>query len=158
MSQSLEYQVETAVIAALAAAYPTRTVRRWADATNATSLPCIAVRVLPRELLAKNYLMVKMQLHIVAMSHHGDDAAGAQLDQLYAEARAWLDGIGAAALSVYGLTMDGVVPLGGADVDAALDDSIQLRGCMADMFGTTYATTTTTTTTTSTTTTTTTTT
>ena len=154
MSASLESLVEAAVVAALAAAYPTRTVRRWADATAAVSLPCIAVRVQPRELLAKNYLMVKLGLHIVAMSHHGDDAAGTLRDQLYAEARAWLDGVGAATLSVYGLTMDGVVPLGGADVDAAPDDSIQLKGCAADLYGTTYATTTTTTTSTTTTTTT----
>jgi hypothetical protein len=122
----LESLVEAAVVAALAAAYPTRTVRRWADATNAVSLPCLAVRVMPRDRMEPNYLMVKLGLHIVAMSHHGDDASGALRDQLYAEARAWLDGIGAAALSVYGLTMDGVVPLGGAEVDAALDDSIQL--------------------------------
>ena len=146
--------VEAAVVAALAAAYPTRTVRRWADATNAPSLPCIVVRVQPRDLVAKNYLMVKMGLHVVAMSHHGDDASGAVRDQLYAEARAWLEGVGAATLSVYGLTMDGVVPLGGTDVDAALDDSIQMRGCAADLFGTTYATTTMTTTSTTTTTTT----
>ena len=126
MSASLESLVEAAVVAALAAAYPTRTVRRWADATNAVSLPCLAVRVMPRDRMEPNYLMVKLGLHIVAMSHHGDDASGALRDQLYAEARAWLDGIGAAALSVYGLTMDGVVPLGGAEVDAALDDSIQL--------------------------------
>lgn len=115
MSASPESMVEAAVVAALAAAYPTRSVRRWADATNAASLPCLAVRVMPRDRIAPNYAMIKLGLHVVAMSHRGDDLAGALRDQLYAEARAWLDGIGAAALSVYGLTMDGVVPLGGAD-------------------------------------------
>ena len=104
-------------------------VRNWDDSDDARALPCVLVRVLPRERIAPNAPYYKMPVEISCLRHRGDDPNGTGQDSIYAEISTWANGSGIATT----LSADGVVQMPGND---ELIDSIQFRTVMFDVYDT----------------------
>jgi len=133
MATSEERAFEDAIIAALEALpYITANsvpVRNWDDQATTRALPCVAVRVAPRERIAPNADFYRFGVEIGCYRHRGEDENQAVQDQIYNEVADWANDIDALAdFSADGITYNP----GNEDVD----DKIHLRGVSFDLYDT----------------------
>lgn len=103
-------------------------VRNWDDEAEERALPCVTVRVAPRERIAPNADYYRMPVEIGCYRHRGDDPTQAVQDQIYNEVADW-----AHSLTKDGLGVDGILWNDGTE---DLQDSIHLRGVSFEIYDT----------------------
>ena len=130
MATSEERTLENALIALLQALpYITAQsipVRNWDDQDDARALPCVTVRVAPRERIAPNADFYRLPVEVGCYRQRGDDPNQTIQDQLYNEVADWAHAIDAVA----DLSADGITFNPGTE---DLQDSIHLRGVSFDI-------------------------
>lgn len=107
-------------------------VLNWGDVTNDRALPCVSVRVLPRERIAPNDTKYRLRVEVVAYRHMGDDpnqtTSGKALDDIFEAISTW-----AHALTAAGLSVDGIVNVEGIE---EINDSIHSKGVSFEVYET----------------------
>lgn len=130
--RTLEDTLEAAVEALTYITANSIPVINWGDVTADRVLPCVSVRVQPRERIAPNADYYRMVCEVVAYRHMGDDpnqvTSGKSLDSIFAEISTWAYGLTAAGLSV-----DGIVGITGIEEMA---DGIHSKGVSFEIYET----------------------
>jgi len=103
-------------------------VRNWDDEDDARALPCVLVRVAPRERISPSAAYYKFAVDIVCHRHRGDDPNQATQDALFNEVADWANTLTAAGLSV-----DGILWNPGTE---EVQDAVHSRGISFDIFDT----------------------
>ena len=104
-------------------------VRNWDDQATARALPCVTVRVSPRERVAPNASFYRLPVEVVCHRQRGDDPNQAVLDLIYNEVADWANGIDAVA----DFSADGITYNPGVE---DVQDHIHSRGTSFDIYDT----------------------
>ena len=130
--RTLEDTLEAAVEALAYVAANSVPVLNWGDVSSDRALPCISVRVQPRERVAPNADYYRLICEVVAYRHMGDDpnqlTSGKALDEIFEDISTWAHGLTAATLSV-----DGIVNVVGVE---EINDSIHSKGVSFEVYET----------------------
>ena len=107
-------------------------VVNWGDVSADRALPCVSVRVNPRERVAPNADFYRLVVEVVAYRHMGDDpnqtASGKALDEIYEDINVWAYALTAATISA-----DGIVGIQGIE---EINDSIHSKGVSFEVYDT----------------------
>jgi hypothetical protein len=103
-------------------------VRNWDDEDDTRALPCVTVRVAPRERVSPSANFYRFPVDVVCYRHRGDDPNQAIQDSLCNEVADW-----AHSLTAAGLSVDGIIWNAGTE---DLQDSVHSRGVSFDIFNT----------------------
>lgn len=102
-------------------------VRHWDDNETARVMPCVLVRVSPRELIMPGYPYHKMIGTVTVCHHRDDDPNAAVADLIYDAVADWqLSTLTASLLSV-----DGIVKTEGTE---EVEESIHFRGVSFEIY------------------------
>ena len=130
--RTLEDTLEAAVEALTYIAANSVPVLNWGDVTADRVLPCVSVRVQPRERIAPNADYYRIVCEVVAYRYMGDDpnqiTSGKSLDEIFEDISTWAHGLTAATLSV-----DGIVNVAGIE---DIQDSIHSKGVSFEVYET----------------------
>ena len=102
-------------------------VRHWDDNQTARAMPCVLVRVAPRERITPGYPFFRMVGTVTVCHHRDDDPNSAVADLIYDAIASWQVG----ALTKALLSVDGIVDTEGAE---EVEDTIHFRGVSFDIF------------------------
>ncbi len=102
-------------------------VRHWDDNQTARVMPCVLVRVAPRERITPGYPFFLMQATVTVCHHRDDDPNAAVADLIYDAVASWQ--VGTLTKSLLGV--DGLDDREGAE---EVEDTIHFRGVSFDIF------------------------
>jgi len=126
--RTLEDALEAEVEALTYIAANSVPVLNWDDQSADRVLPCVTVRVQPRQRIAPNADYYILLVEVVAYRHRGDDANQTVQDAIYDDLATW-----AQALTAAGLSVDGIV--NGAGIDETNED-YHYRGVTFEVYDT----------------------
>lgn len=127
MERGLADAIKTSLLASGYIQSASIQVRHWDDNQTARAMPCVLVRVAPREILTPGYPFCKMVGTVTVCHDRDDDPNAAVADLIYDAVEDWQYATLNAAL----LSVDGIVNMEGSeDVEGA----VHFRGISFEIY------------------------